>query len=396
MFLSLIVFFVILSSLILIHEFGHFYVAKKSGVKVYEFGLGLPPKIFGKKIGETEYTINLLPIGGFVRIEGEDPNEPVKDEKHNFQFKPAYIRLSILLAGVFMNTILGIFLFYFYFIFNGFVSNPVVKFTDFNFILAKNRQVETVITAVTKKELESKLKPGDVVVNAYDGDKTLTNINEKDLLKANNSKLIFYLSNLKVKDFQDFVDKSEGPIVLLLYNLQAKNTHQELVYPEYSKQYNRKLIGLGLDSVIFLDYSYGFFPKLLSGVAHAYNMLGYSIKAFGELIYKSFVKRDVGIVSSGVSGPVGIYSVVSIVLNSNAPSIFWTLIDLTALLSLSLAFMNLLPIPALDGGRAIFVLYEAITKKKVNPQVESWLHRAGMAFLILLLILITLKDILYS
>ncbi len=393
MLLSLFVFFIILSSLILIHEFGHFYVAKKSGVKVYEFGLGLPPKIFGKKIGETEYTLNLLPIGGFVRIEGEDPHDPVKDKKHNFQFKPAKVRLAILLAGVFMNTILGILLFYAFFLFNGFISNPIVEFTDFNFILAKKHRVQTVITGVTKDELKEKITPGDVVVNAYRGKENLTNINEKDLLKSSPAQTVTYLSQLKVKDFQNFVNQSDEPLVLLLYNLQTKRTHQELVTPEYSEKYKRNLIGLGLDSVLFLDYSYGFFPKTFSGLAHAYNILGYSMKAFGELIYKSFAKRDVTIVSSGVSGPVGIYSVVSVVLKSNAPSIFWTLVDLTALLSLSLAFMNLLPIPALDGGRAIFVLYEALTKKKINPKVESWMHRLGMAFLILLLVLITLKDV---
>lgn len=391
--MTLIIFFLILSGLILIHEFGHFYVAKKSGVKVHEFGLGLPPKIFGKKFGDTEYTLNWLPIGGFVRIEGEDPSEKVSDPKHSFQNKPPRVRLFILLAGILMNTFLGIFLFFSYFLANDFTSSPIVKITDFNFVGAKVRNVETVVSEVQNEAVKEKIDPGDVVYNISNGDKSLNNLNFAALNKADKSQIAEDLTKVKLKDFQDFVNNSEGEVTINLYNIQTEKFKDIVTTPTYDEKADRKLIGVYLGSLVYLDYGQSFTTKTTSGFLHSYNVMGYSLKAFGEIISYSFKARDASAISSGVSGPVGIFSIIKSVLNSGSGSIFWTLIDLTAILSLSLAFMNLLPLPALDGGRSFFVVVEAITKKPVNPKIEGQVHKFGMIFLLLLLAIITLKDV---
>jgi len=391
--LTIIIFFLILSGLILIHEFGHFFVAKKSGVKVHEFGLGLPPKIFGKKYGDTEYTLNWLPIGGFVRIEGEDPSEKVVDPKHSFQNKSPKTRLFILLAGILMNTFLAVFLFFTYFLANNFTSSPIVKITDFNFVGAKVLNVETVVSQVKNDALKDKIEPGDVVYNVLDGDRSLTGLKLSDLNKQPKNVIAQNLSGIRLTDFQDFVDKSEGELTVNLYNVQTGKFKDIVTTPTYNEEVGRKLLGVYLGSLVYLDYNQNIFTKASSGFLQSYNVMGYSLKAFSEIISYSFKTRDASVVSSGVSGPVGIFSIIQSVLKSGSISVVWTLIDLTAVLSLSLAFMNLLPIPALDGGRAVFVLVESITKKPVNPVIEGQIHKFGMVFLLLLLALITLKDV---
>ncbi|NCT55297.1 hypothetical protein GW755_00465 [bacterium] len=391
--MTIIIFFLILSGLILIHEFGHFFVAKKSGVKVHEFGLGLPPKIFGKKYGDTEYTLNWLPIGGFVRIEGEDPSEKVVDPKHSFQNKSPKTRLFILLAGILMNTFLAVFLFFTYFLANNFTSSPIVKITDFNFVGAKVLNVETVVSQVKNDALKDKIEPGDVVYNVLDGDRSLTGLKLSDLNKQPKNVIAQNLSGIRLTDFQDFVDKSEGELTVNLYNVQTGKFKDIVTTPTYNEEVGRKLLGVYLGSLVYLDYNQNIFTKASSGFLQSYNVMGYSLKAFSEIISYSFKTRDASVVSSGVSGPVGIFSIIQSVLKSGSISVVWTLIDLTAVLSLSLAFMNLLPIPALDGGRAVFVLVESITKKPVNPVIEGQIHKFGMVFLLLLLALITLKDV---
>ena len=391
--MTIIIFFLILSGLILIHEFGHFFVAKKSGVKVHEFGLGLPPKIFGKKYGDTEYTLNWLPIGGFVRIEGEDPSEKVVDPKHSFQNKSPKTRLFILQAGILMNTFLAVFLFFTYFLANNFTSSPIVKITDFNFVGAKVLNVETVVSQVKNDALKDKIEPGDVVYNVLDGDRSLTGLKLSDLNKQPKNVIAQNLSGIRLTDFQDFVDKSEGELTVNLYNVQTGKFKDIVTTPTYNEEVGRKLLGVYLGSLVYLDYNQNIFTKASSGFLQSYNVMGYSLKAFSEIISYSFKTRDASVVSSGVSGPVGIFSIIQSVLKSGSISVVWTLIDLTAVLSLSLAFMNLLPIPALDGGRAVFVLVESITKKPVNPVIEGQIHKFGMVFLLLLLALITLKDV---
>lgn len=392
--MTLLIFFLILSGLILIHEFGHFYVAKKNGVKVHEFGLGLPPKIFGKKVGETEYTLNWLPIGGFVRIEGEDPSEKITDPKHSFQNKSPKVRLSILLAGIFMNTLLGIFLFLIYFLANNFTSSPIVKFTDFNFKGAKTYSVETVVSDVQNDEVKEKLEPGDVIFNVVSGENSLNELSAKALSEVGKGQAASAMSTVELKEFQDFVNNSEGEVTIYLYNIQTSKFKQVVVLPTYDEELDRKLIGVYLGSLVYLDYGQNIYTKVFSGFLHSYNIMGYSLKAFGEIIYHSFATRDVSVVSSGVSGPVGIFSIVQSVVKTGGTNVIWTLVDLTAILSLSLAFMNLLPMPALDGGRSVFVIYEAVVKKPISPKIESQIHKYGMLFLLMLLALITLKDVL--
>jgi regulator of sigma E protease len=396
MILTLIIFILILSFLILIHEFGHFFVAKKANVKVHEFGLGLPPKIWGKKYKETEYTLNALPIGGFVKIEGEDPEEKSTAPKdRNFQFKKPRVKLAILLAGVFMNFMLAVVLYYFFFAFNDLISNPLVQFTNYNFKGAKELKVETLVSGVTNENLSEKLNSGDVIFNVVDltNGESINTVTPEIMNSYNRRPQIEAISAVTLKDFEQFLSSFTGQADLYVYNLQDQYSRAVPVEITYNQELNKNVAGLYLGKLIYLDYKSTLPQAALSGFTHSANILGYSTKSFGALIGISFQSRDITVVSDGVSGPVGIFSVIQTVLQSKSSETFWVIVDLTALISLSLAFMNLLPIPALDGGRSVFVVFEAITHKKVNPVLEGNIHKFGMMFLLGLLAIITLKDV---
>lgn len=395
MLLTLIIFVLILSFLIIIHELGHFTAAKKAGLLVHEFGLGLPPKIWGKKHGETEYTLNALPIGGFVKIEGEDPSENPKGNKsRNFQFQKPSVKLVILLAGVFMNFAFAIFLYYIFFVFNNFLSNPLIAFTNYNFRGAEELWVTTLISGVSNEGLEGKLKSGDVIFNVKDNSNQLTlNSYDESLASLSKKDQILAVTSVTFDDFETFVNSFTGSATLYLYNIQDASVRMETVEITYNEELNKNIVGIYLAKMVYLDYSISPVTKGLSGITHSANMVGYSIKSFGALIGISFESKDLSVVSTGVSGPVGIFSVIQSVLISNNPQTFWIILDLTALISLSLGFMNLLPIPALDGGRSVFVIFEWVTGKRVKPSIEANIHRFGMMFLLALLFLITIKDV---
>ena len=148
--MTLILFIIILSALVLIHEFGHYYVAKKTGVRVEEFGIGIPPRLFGKKIGETIYSVNLLPFGGFVRLSGEDGvdedhlEEAISDPE-NFLSKTPLQRAGIVVAGIVMNALLAVVLYYFFFFFTGFKSLTIPNMFDYEFKFGHVEQINTVV-----------------------------------------------------------------------------------------------------------------------------------------------------------------------------------------------------------------------------------------------------------
>lgn len=407
MLISFIIFFFILSALVVIHELGHFVAAKKNGIMVHEFGFGLPPKIWGRKRGETEYTINALPIGGFVRIEGEDAFEKSTDSKKSFLNKPPKIKLLVLMAGVMMNILLALVLYYFYFAFNNFISNPLIKFTDYNFIGTREVTIDTTISGITNETLKGKLKEGDLVYNAKNDlcnpekvsdslgvDCNINSLNSESLKKLNKREIINTIaSNIKVEKFQNFINKTGANAVhLSIYNVSERNFREVTVTPYFDKKLDRFILGVYLGSIFYLDYGDNLTSMLLSSPVHSINVLGYSSVSFAKLIGISFQKHDIQTLSSGVSGPIGIFTIVKSVLDSKSPDVFWLIVDLSSLISLSLAFMNALPIPALDGGRAVFVLIEMVFKKKIDPLKEAMVHKIGMICLLVLIAVITLKD----
>lgn len=364
--MAILIFIIILSILVMIHEFGHFIMAKRAEIGVEEFGFGLPPRIWGKKVKGTIYSVNWLPFGGFVRLVGEDPTDKNRDAKNSFYTKSMWQRSLVIVAGVFMNFLLAIVIFYVVVIALGFkVSLPLLVEHKFKFVNVTRQVLISDVEDGTPAAL-SGIKPGESIIN-IEGTKVST-----------------------ISELQTIVRASENKqLTLTVQNPVNNKEHLVNVTPTYSEKLNVPVLGVGLGELVVLNYD-TLPQKLLAGFIHSYNTVEYSFNVFGQLIGYSVKNRDIGAVSEGVSGPVGIAAITSQAVAMGPVSV----LQLMGLLSLNLAVLNILPFPALDGGRFFFIIVELVTRKKVHAVLEKWVHTIGFALLLGLILLITYNDIL--
>ncbi len=333
-----------LALLILGHEFGHFSAAKMLKMKVEEFGIGFPPKIFGKKKGDTVYSVNALPFGGFVKIYGEDGEK--NDDPDAFVNKPFFKKSIVVLAGIFMNFVLGWL----------FLSVVFMVGTPEHLMIAS---VESQSPA-----MRAGLQEGDIIKQIEIGGQKLSD-------PINDTKFI------------DLVKSSSDATVNLEILRGAKNLNISLE-KRSNPPAGQGEIGIGL-----ADIGYSPQPFFKSIYLAASETVNFSILILGglwTLITGVFVNPSV---IKGVAGPVGI-----VALASKATSIgFAYLIQFLALISINLAVLNLLPFPALDGGRFLVFIMEKIRGKKISSKVQMVVNGAGFAALILLMIFVTFNDV---
>ncbi len=343
--LTLIYLIIILGLLIFIHELGHFIVAKKSNVHIYEFALGMGPQIF-KKTGKDGviYSIRAFPIGGFVQMAGEVDEDDKDIKKDRFMCnRPWYQRLAVLLAGVTMNFILAlVLLFVSALIWGSSKTTPVISKVEKDYPMA-------LAGIVAGDEI--------IEINGYE---------IKTWDKAN------VVLNLKDKDgiYEFKIKKTDGSIKN--YNITPKFLKNE-------DGEEQKIFGLSISSV----REKGFV-----------NAVKYSFKKFGDIVYSmTFViaKLITGELSlKALSGPVGMYSLVGDTVKYGLENVIY----LVALLSINLGFLNVLPFPAFDGGRVLFLLIEKIKGSRVDTKIEGIIHTVGFALLMILMVYITFQDIL--
>ena len=364
---SLIIFAVILGILVLIHELGHFLAAKKAGIKVEEFGFGLPPKIKGFKRGETEYTLNWLPMGGFVKLLGEDDDEASKDPR-SFANKPPSVKALVILAGVLMNLVLAIVLYTIILGFNSFKA-------DFNLII------------------DQKFPFGHQTNSVFIGNITPGSAAESGGLKFADKVLSIDGERIDSREeLQAIINTKKGQETTFeVENINSKEKRTLKVTPKKDLKEGEKPLGVSLGVVATVDYN-RLSEKVLAGALHSINVANYSFAVTSELVRESLRTKQIEPVAQGVSGPVGILNVVNLLVTSDGGIL--KIIELLPLISLSLAIFNVLPIPALDGGRLFFVLIELVSRKRVNPKLEKWVHSVGLIVLIGLFLLITYSDIL--
>ena len=354
MLLSILIFILTLLVLVLIHEFGHFLMARKFNIKVEEFGFGIPPKIWGKKIGETTYSINALPIGGFVRLLGEDQDGGVKSSR-DFRAKSVYQRILVVVAGVVMNLLLAWVIFY-----------SVISYQGFKTIYP------TLESAVFVSDLAPDFPAQQAGIKV--GDKVLK-VDEK-----------------VVKNFEDarnFIQEKKGAAVsLTLADIDGESKRIVNVTPK--KGDKGYLIGVVFSPFAIKAYTTPL-EKIFSGVTYSYDLTRYTFLGLGKTI-SDLVSGDYGKVSQSVAGPVGLATMSNGILSQGikaAPMYLW----FVGVISLTLSIFNVLPIPALDGGRLLFLVIEAVTKKKVREDIEKWVHQIGFAILLTLALLVTYSDI---
>ncbi len=385
MILTALVFLIILTVLVLIHEAGHFFVAKKLGIKVEEFGFGLPPRAFGIKRGETMYSVNWLPIGGFVKLYGEDEagggkirikdqRLRIKDTERAFFAKTPMERASVVVAGVVMNAILASVIFYIFLGISGFtVELPLLG--DHKFFFVNQQNVSDIIVGSVAKDSPAE-KAGIQPVSK--------------ITKINGQKV----SDTRV--FIDIINKNRGKEVSISWqDVKTNKNFTKTVVPRISPPKNEGALGVGFSTIQTAVLTYKTIPqKLFSGIVHPVNLLLYNFDVMGKLIGYSIKEKTAAPLSGSVSGPVGIFSVVgNIVQIPDVKQRLLQVLNLAGILSISLAFFNILPIPALDGGRLFFILIEAVSGRRVPQKFESYVHTVGMVVLLMLLALITFQDI---
>jgi regulator of sigma E protease len=317
--------------LIVGHEFGHFIAAKIFKLRVDEFGIGFPPKIFSRKIGETKYSINSLPFGGFVKIHGEHSStkDRLDEPERSFIHQSVPKRMTIIIAGVLMNFLIG------------WIAFSVV----FSIGTPKHILIENI--APDSPAAIAGLKIGDYIEGYESADNFLSFVN-------NNLGKEISLNEYKVAPRINPPEK-EGPLGITI-------------------------VETGVDKQpILKSFLYGF----------------KSMAEITVLIIKAFIGLIGGIftgdftLAKQVSGPVGVLNI----LGETSRLGFASLIQFLGLISINLAVINLFPFPALDGGRFVFVLLEGITRRRLNEKFEIIANAAGLIILLLLMVIVTIRDI---
>jgi len=375
-----IIFLCVLSILVLVHEFGHFIVGKLSGIGVLEFALGLPftKPLWSKKL-KNGMMLSFYPIlfGGFVRLLGEEEdasstskvNYVVKSIKGTFFYKkPVWTRIAVVVAGVVMNFILAISAFYIFLAASGF-HVVVPRYDNYQFI--SPHQSRVVLTSIQKGSPagEAKIEPGSV------------------LLSVDNVQIY------ELKKFQEYVKANAGKEIGLKYTNSSLTKQREVhLTPRLNPPVGQGALGVGLGEAALINFAAGT-EKSLSGFIYGFDMFCYNWQIIGHLASQSFKTKDAAPLAESVSGPVGIYGIVGDIVDLGGWDAVLNMINFLGMMSLSLAFMNILPIPAMDGGKLFLLLIEALTRKKLSVKKENMLNQVGFALLIGLMLLISFNDI---
>lgn len=341
--ITLILLLFILGFIVFFHEFGHFLAAKKAGVYISEFCIGMGPKLFGfkRKNDETEYTIRLLPIGGFVAMASEENPELKIKKDRVLENKKFYQKVLVLIMGIVFNYILAVVLFFT----NGLIfGSPETK----PYIGAVQENSAADLGGLKKGDLV--LSINDVKVNSWDD----------------------ALLELTIKE-----GKTNYKIVVERDNSKFSTTIEPKVIKDEEGN-ESKAFGFAVSNIKKTGFV---------------NAIKYSFEVTGKLTRSVFVvlgnlfTGQIGV--NNLSGPVGIYSLVDKVKSEG----FETIIYLIAYLSINVGVLNLLPIPVFDGGRLLLVIIEKIKGKKLNPNIETYLNYFGFILLVILMIFVTFNDI---
>jgi regulator of sigma E protease len=431
-----------LSFLVAVHEFGHLLAAKYFGMRVEQFSIGFPPKIFSFKKGETEYALSAIPLGGYVKISGmideslDTEAMKLPPQPWEFRAKPAWQRLIVMLGGIVVNVIVGVLIFigitYVYgdsYILKdavnesgGYVVGPVgetlglktgdkiikINGQDFEYFedilkpatllstngsytVDRNGQIiEIPIPADFIQKFNKKSSAGSFVfprMAPVVGEIEKGSVAEKilkpgdQILEINGEPIVFHDEvTTKVKAMK--ADSLSGRSDSL--TLKISRAGSILTFKEYFR--DKKIIGINFDPTSFLaraekTITYGFVESIPRGTERAFATLAVQVKAFGRVITGALSPKE------SLSGPIGIMQAFG---NEWDWSRFWSL---TGVLSLVLAFMNLLPIPALDGGHVMFLSYEIISRRKPSDKFLENAQKVGMVFLLALMVFIFANDI---
>jgi regulator of sigma E protease len=335
----------VLGILVFFHELGHFVVAKKSGIRVEKFSLGFPPTLLSKKCGETEYAIGVIPLGGYVKMAGEQPNEEASGAPWEFMSQPVWKRFLVIFSGPLMNFILAI-----------------VVLTGLYMI--RGREAEKVhvgLVASGSPAEKAGLKVGDVIVS---------------------------IDGVEIKNFQEMADliykKVEQPVEIGWIRDSIRMTATVVTYKDFAVDSNGDSMAVGKIGVGNMPVfeRQGFIKALGAGIRQSVFYVEKVFEFVAGLITRSVKPSEIG-------GPL----LIGQIAGATARAGFDILMEFLALLSVNLAVLNILPIPLLDGGHLVFLLIEKLKGSPVSVKTRLVVQQIGIAFLLILVIFVTINDI---
>ncbi len=354
--MTIILFIIILVVLVFVHEFGHFIAAKFFRIRVDEFAIGFPPRLFGFTKGETKYSVNLIPFGGYVKIFGENPDEESmhgEDNSRSFVNAKKWKQIIVLLSGISMNLILA------WILVSVSLNIGLISAVDDQYReYAQNIHVEIDALLKDSPAETAGLKAGDQIIKI--GDAMIDSADQ----------------------VQKIISQSTGKIAITYSRDTVTKTAE--ILPE--KTADKKIIGISMIEIGTIKFP---FPRSLWEGAKLTVLETKNIALGMYEFFKSLFKGETGLLSQ-VTGPVGIAGMVG---EASRLGISY-LLGFVALISINLAVLNLIPFPALDGGRAFFVVIESIIRRRIKPAILNWTNGIGFAVLIGLMIYVTYKDIL--
>jgi len=357
MLLTAIIFIIVLGILIFVHELGHFIFAKRAKMRVEEFGFGFPPRLWGKKKGNTVYSINWIPFGGFVKILGEDGAD--KDKPDSFASKPLWPRFYVLVSGVLMNFLLAAFLLI------------LVNFTGLRIGLDET----SAPLAIDKQIQITEIAAGSPAERA--GLKILDEV--RGLKLAGKASITL----TDIRTLQEIISQNAGHDIKLLIKRSGQNIEVS-VQPRINPPAGEGALGIGLALTGIIPHPW--YESLWRGPYDATIMLMNIVVGYAYLFKVLFTT---GHLLGGISGPIGIAS-----MTGQAARIGLSfLLQFMAMISINLAVLNVLPFPALDGGRILFLFIEKLKGSPINKKFEGLVNAIGFSLLILLMVYITIKDV---
>jgi len=338
---------VVFGLMVMIHEMGHFLVAKKAGIKVLEFAFGIGPKLFGIQSKETVYSVRLFPLGGFVRFlsteEIQEEDQVTKQEllKRSFESKNYWQKAAVIVAGPLMNFILGAVLF-------------IIVFAWFGLPTASNENKIGSLIA-DKPAVQAGLEVGDRIL-------AVNGVETPDWTSVT----------------QQIHSKAGEKVTFRIEKADSKEIIEMEIIPQYDQQAGRGLIGIS--------------PMVVYQQTTVLKAAQYGLQQtaeFTRLVVVYIIQMITGKAPVELSGPVGVAQVIG----EGAKQGLSNLLSLTGILSIQFGILNLLPIPALDGGQLAVLTYEGIRRKPMNPERKGWIQLTGFALLMALMIAVTYQDI---
>lgn len=351
-----------LGVLIFVHELGHFLTAKKSGIRVDEFAIGFPPKLWSKTVNGTKYALNLIPFGGYVKIFGESPDEESSDpnRKDSFLNKSALTQALVLVGGVLFNVIFA------------WILIAISLMAGFPSIVTDSNRdsIEQSFVVVTNVFEESPaqasgLEVGDQIINIEKGGQSVLDI-----------------ETITVSSLQETIAENADTINMTV--IRGDDEKEIQITPAEGVIDGQLAIGISMDRIGKMKLSF------FSAIGRSFIMTGQMIKDIAVGLVSLIGDAVTGKASlDNVAGPVGIVGLIDNAFNFG----FYYLLSFTAFISINLAVLNILPLPALDGGRLVILGIETIIRRRINPKVVNSINGIGFLLLIGLMIIITFNDI---